>query len=152
MDLPTTLSAISAAKDFAALIIGRKIDAAVTEKAIELQSSIIALQSGILEMQSQIQTLSQEKRELEDTLAKTMKWDVEAEQHELVTLTKGVHVVRPKVAPVGNANPIWYCPNCWQKHIKSAFQYNTQDYGGTHYYCPNCDAKIYDHSDPAPFA
>lgn len=152
MDLPATLSAITAAKDFVALIIGRKIDTAVTEKAIELQSSIIALQSGILEMQSQIQALSQKNRELEDALAKAMKWDIEAGQHELVTITKGVHVVRPKSALAENANPIWYCPNCWQKHIKSAFQYNTQDYGGTLYYCPNCDAKIYDHSDSAPIA
>ena len=144
MELATTLSAISAAKDFAALIIGRKIDAAVTEKAIGLQSSIIGLQSGILEMQGQIQTLTQEKRELERIVGEQENWSTQEKTHELVAAAKGVHIVKPLSA----LSP-WYCTNCWQKRFKSVLQRSGQDYGGTHYYCPACDAKVYDHSDPA---
>jgi hypothetical protein len=148
MELATTLSAISAAKDFAALIIGRKIDAAVTDKAIELQNAIIALQSGILEMQAQIQALSQQNRELATLVERAAQWAVEEDKHELATIAKGVHVVVRKTGTPSTKGSPWYCANCWQKRFKSVFQYETQNYGGTQYYCPNCDAKIYDHSDP----
>ena len=147
MELATTLAAISSAKDFAALIIGRKIDAAVTEKAIDLQNAIIGLQSGLLEMQGQIQTLTQEKRELEQAVKAAKDWAVEEENHELVAVAKGVHVVKPLSSTAVERNAPWYCANCWQKQFKSVLQRTGQDYGGTHYYCPNCSGKIYDHSD-----
>ena len=149
MDIATTLSAVSSAKDFASFIIGRKIDTAVTEKAIELQNSIIALQSGLLEMQVQIQTISARNRELENLLAEAQDWKSEDKAHQLVAVARGVHVIIPIAAASDHRRTVWCCANCWQKHFKSVLQRRSQDYGGTSYYCPNCEAKIYDHSDPA---
>lgn len=149
MELATTLTAISAAKDFAALIIGRKIDSAVTEKAIDLQNSIIALQSGLLEMQAQIQTLTQQKRDLELQVAAVKKWESEDAEHQLSTVAPGVHVYVSKSAAKTKAEQVWFCANCWQKQLKSVLQRSGQDYGGTSYYCPSCKAKIYDHTDAA---
>lgn len=149
MELATTLAAITSAKDFASFLIGRKIDAAVTEKAIELQNSIIALQTGLLEMQAQLQALGAKNQELQGQLAAAQDWRAQEDAHQLVTVAKGVHVMTKKVLDSASTLPVWYCANCWQKRFKSALQQTTQDYGGTHYYCPNCDAKVYDHSDPA---
>lgn len=149
MDISATLAAISTAKEFASLMIGRKVDSAVTEKAIELQGSIIALQTGILEMQVQLQNLTQEKLSLEKSLREALSWKSEDEKHELVTIAKGVHVIRAKDNHSNNKSDVWYCQSCWEKQIKSTFQYVTQDYGGTHYLCSTCKTKIYDHSDPA---
>ncbi|MGM7318912.1 hypothetical protein [Idiomarina sp. ST10R2A5] len=151
MDISATLAAISTTKEFASLIIGRKVDSAVTEKAIELQGSIITLQTGILEMQAQIQSLTQEKLDLEESLKEAMTWKSEDEKHELVTLAKGVHVIRAKENQSNSQSEVWYCQSCWEKKIKSTFQYVTQDYGGTHYSCSTCKTKIYDHSDTASF-
>jgi rubrerythrin len=148
VDLPTTLAAISTAKDFAALIIGRKIDAAVTDKAVELQNSIIALQSGLLEMQVTIQALSQENTDLKDQLAAVKRWEGQQEAHRLFAVAKGVHVyVANDVDPTDEATP-WFCATCWERQFRSVLQRKGQDYGGTHYYCPNCKADVYDHSDP----
>ncbi len=149
MDLSATLAAISTAKEFATLMIGRKVDSAVTEKAIELQGSIIALQTGILEMQAQLQNLTQEKLNLEKSLKEAMSWKAEDEKHELVTIVKGVHVIRAKDSKGDKKSDVWYCQSCWEKQIKSAFQYVTQDYGGTRYLCSTCKTNVYDHSDPA---
>lgn len=149
MDLSTTLSAISTARDFAALVIGRKIDAAVTEKAIELQNSIIALQSGLLEMQAAIQTLTHQNSELQRTLAAAKRWQEQEESHHLFPIAQGVHAyVADDADPSDEITP-WFCANCWQRQFKSVLQRTGQDYGGTHYYCANCNAKVYDHSDPA---
>jgi DNA-directed RNA polymerase subunit RPC12/RpoP len=151
MDLSTTLSAISSAKDFATLLIGRKIDAAVTEKAIELQNSIIALQSGLLEMQATIQMLKQQNSELQNALAAAKQWQGQEDSHDLATIAQGVHVyVSSELDPVDETTP-WYCANCWQRQFKSVLQRTAQDYRGTYYYCPNCNAKVYDHSDPAEY-
>ena len=149
MELATTLAAVSSAKDFASFLIGRKIDAAVTERAIELQNSIIALQSGLLEMQAQLQVLSTKNRDLEVLLAAAQDWKTEDEAHQLISVAKGVHVMAPKAPTSDPRTPVWFCANCWQKRFKSVLQHQSQDYGGTYYYCPNCDAKLYDHSDPA---
>ncbi|SEB18609.1 hypothetical protein SAMN02745729_13512 [Marinobacterium iners DSM 11526] len=145
MDISTTLAAISTAKEFAALVIGRKIDSAVTDKAIELQNSIIALQSGLLEMQSQIQTLKNKNDELENKLSVVRNWEIEENENELFSPADGVYVMAPKV----DSRLVWYCTNCWKNKEKSILQRIAQDYGGTTYECSACNSKIYDHSDYA---
>ena len=148
MDIATTLSAISSAKDFASLLINRKIDSAVTEKAIELQSGIIALQSGILAMQAENQTLTQENNLLKAELKKIEDWHIECERHQLVQITKGVFVYKLKDASTEPCSP-WLCTNCFENQKKSILQWQGQNYGGTFYSCPNCSLKIQDYSDPA---
>lgn len=149
MDLSTTLSAISSAKDFAALIIGRKIDTAVTEKAIELQNSIIALQGGLLEMQTKIQALTQENSDLQKNLAAAKRWREQEDTHHLFPIAKGVHAYIGHDADPSDETTPWFCATCWQRQFKSVLQRTGQDYGGTHYYCPSCNAKLYDHDDRA---
>ncbi len=148
MDLPTTLTALSTAKDFATLIIGRKIDAAVTDKAVELQNSIISLQTALLEMQETIRALSQQNSDLKNQLAAVKLWEEQQKAHRLFAVAKGVHVyVANDVDPINETTP-WFCATCWEHQFRSVLQRKSQDYGGTLYYCPNCKADVYDHSDP----
>lgn len=149
MDLMSTLSAISSAKEFAALIIGRKIDSAVTEKAIELQNAIIGLQSAILEMQAENQRLMVENHGLQQSLEQKINWDAEKARHQLKEVAKGVFVYELKDEfKLTNLSP-WLCANCFDSQRKSILQRQGQDYGGTHYQCHACKAVVYDHNDVA---
>jgi hypothetical protein len=148
MDIATTLSVISSAREFASLLINRKIDSAVTEKAIELQSGIISLQSEIMAMQAENQSLLQANNLLKDSLKKIEDWSLESERHELVEITKGVFVYKLKKTLTESCSP-WLCTNCFENQKKSILQWQGKNYGGTFYQCPNCSLKLYDHSDAA---
>ncbi|MDO8293901.1 MAG: hypothetical protein Q7T29_13730 [Gallionella sp.] len=149
MDIATTLSAISSAKEFASLIISRKIDSAVTEKAIELQNSIIGLQSAILGLQGENQTLAQENRSLKEAMERISNWERDATQFELTKIAEGVYVYEVKDKSAATTVP-WLCVSCFESRKRGILQRIGQDYGGTQYRCSTCKAEIYDHEDCAP--
>lgn len=148
MDIAATLSAISSAKEFAAFIINRKIDSAVTEKAIELQNAIIGLQSAILGLQGENQALIQEKRALQETLVQNAKWDEQAQHYELAKIAEGVFAYRIKDKSQLAISPL-LCASCFDSRRRGILQRVGQDYGGTMYRCGTCNKEIYDHSTPA---
>lgn len=148
MDIATALSAISSAKEFASLIISRKIDSAVTEKAIELQSAIIGLQSVILEVQGENQSLVLENRGLRETIERASRWDEDAKAYELTKAAEGVFVYVAKDKSLTEASP-WLCVSCFESRQRGILQRIDQDYGGTRYCCSSCKAEIYDHASPA---
>jgi hypothetical protein len=119
MDLAITLSAINSAKDFAALIIGRKIDSVVTKKAIELQNSIIALQNSILSIQMENQSLLQDKRVLKEMLEESQNWREESTHYDLRQVAKGVFVYQLKDEYKGSQAAAWLCTNCFEAGRKS---------------------------------
>lgn len=147
MDLTTILAAAGSAKDLASLLISMKVDNAVINKAIDLQNSIIALQSDLLQKQAQLQDLETKNQALQAQLAAVQDWKAEDEAHHYITVAKGVHVVMRKGSDLTSGMSVWYCTNCWEKRFKSVLQRTTQDFDGTHYCCPNCDAKVNDHSE-----
>ena len=148
MDIATTLSAISTAKDFASLIISRKIDSSVTEKAIELQNSIIGLQSAILGLQGENQTLVHENRFLKESMERISNWEREAAQFELIKIAEGVFVYEVKDKGTTAASP-WLCVSCFESRKRGILQRISQDYGGTLYRCSSCKGEVYDHDDCA---
>ncbi len=148
MDITTTLSAISSAKEFASLIINRKIDSAVTEKAIELQNAIIGLQSAILGLQGENQTLTQENHALKDAMERASTWDEDAMRYELTKIAEGVFVFEMKDKSQSETSP-WLCVSCFEIRHRGILQRIGQDYGGTTYRCSTCKTEIYDHEDPA---
>lgn len=148
MDIATTLSAISSAKEFAALIINRKIDSAVTEKAIELQNAIIGLQSAILGLQGENQALSQENRALKEAMERNAKWDEQAQRYELAKISEGVFAFRIKDQSQLASSPL-LCASCFDSRHLGILQRVGQDYGGTMYRCGACNKEIYDHATPA---
>ncbi len=148
MDIATTLSAISSAKEFASLIISRKIDTAVTEKAIELQNSIIGLQSAILGLQGENQTLTHENHSLKEAMERISNWEREAAQFELTKIAEGVYVYEVKDKSTSAVSP-WLCVSCFESRKRGILQRIAQDYGGTRYRCSSCKGEIYDHEDCA---
>lgn len=145
MDIAATLSAISSAKEFAALIINRKIDSAVTEKAIELQNAIIGLQSAILGLQGENQVLTQENLALKETLERNAKWDEQAQNYELTKIAEGVFAYRVKDQSQIASSPL-LCAPCFDSRHRGILQRVGQDYGGTMYRCGTCNKEIYDHA------
>jgi len=145
MDIAATLSAISSAKEFAALIINRKIDSAVTEKAIELQNAIIGLQSAILGLQGENQVLTQKNLALKETLERNAKWDEQAQNYELTKIAEGVFAYRVKDQGQIASSPL-LCAPCFDSRHRGILQRVGQDYGGTMYRCGTCNKEIYDHA------
>ena len=149
MDISTTLSAISSAKEFAALIINRKIDSAVTEKAIELQNAIIGLQSAILGLQGENQVLTQENQALKETMQRNAKWDEQAQHYQLAKIADGVFAYHVKDQSQLASSP-FLCAPCFDTRHRGILQRVGQDYGGTMYRCGTCSKEIYDHATCAP--
>lgn len=132
--------------EIANLLIKAKVDTATTEKAIELQSSIISLQSDLMTIQSQNQALLTAKNELEQRLNWIESWNAQAENYKLEEITSGVFVMASQPSENDSTPPHWLCANCYQKKQKSILQYNGNPSDGVHYFCPNCKNDVVDHS------
>jgi hypothetical protein len=61
-DIPAALAALKTASDLTKLVLKTRVDSAVTQKAIELQSGIIELQSILLTLQAQYIRLCWQKK------------------------------------------------------------------------------------------
>lgn len=145
IDIQTALTAISSAHDVAKYIIGRKLDAAVTQKAMELTADIISLQSLILSLRDQNSLVLEEKKNLEDKLIQMEKWEATAAQYQLKEVVPGLFVYSHK-GDIGGSTPAhWICPNCYELKKKSILQRKIQDYEGTVYECPSCRTQYRDH-------
>ena len=146
MDISTALTSISIAKDFAALVLSRKIDSAVTDKAIELQGAIIGLQSTLLEIQIENQSLIDEKNTLKQQLLEMENWNSDAANYELKEIASGVFVYSVKLNQAAAIPNHWLCANCYYEKKKSILQRANQSMVGTEYFCPRCNSKFLDHS------
>jgi hypothetical protein len=85
--------------------------------------------------------------EKDKRIAELEQWHSETQKYKLVELASGVFVYRlePHFAP---GEPIHYlCVSCFNKNQKSILQREHKGSGGTRYFCPNCQVKIFDHSD-----
>ena len=144
IDVQAGLIAISSARDFASYIIGKKIDAAVTEKAVELMGHIISLQGLIFSLRDHNSLILEEKKNLENKLMQMEKWDATAAQYHLKEVVPGLFVYSYK-GKVDESTPAhWICPNCYELKKKSILQRKTQDYQCTMYECPACRTQYRD--------
>jgi hypothetical protein len=134
-----------------------KVDSAVRQKAIELQSDIISLQSGLLNLQIEHQESLRERDSLKQQLMKAKNWKNEARKYSLKEIASGVFVYAIKQDKQGTQPMHWLCTNCYENTKKSILQKGKRTPQGTVYYCsnPECKAEIIDHSNSlsvSPFA
>jgi len=150
MDISTSLAALKSMAEFAKLIISSKVDAAVREKAIELQSIIISLNSDMFSMQAQYGAVLQANQALEQKIAELEQWETEAARYELKEIVPAVFVyaIKPESATAEPSH--WICPDCYQNKRKSILQRKTKTRLGTIYACLSCGAQIVDHTKPLP--
>jgi len=147
--LPEIVSAIATVKglsEIASLLIQSKVDNAITEKAIALQSGIISLQNDLMSLQAKNEELMLAKTELEQIIKRFENWKTFSSDYKLNCIADGVFVMES----FRDNEPLhWLCVNCFEKKEKSILQYSSRDYDGTRYICPNCKAMICNHADRA---
>lgn len=145
-EITSAITTIKTMSDIAGFFIRNKVDNATTEKAIELQSNILALQSLLLTIQTQNQELLQSKGALEKELIEIKNWNAESENYELHEIAAGSFVMASLSNENSSAPAHWLCVNCYQKRQKSVLQYESYPYQGMIYSCPNCKNTVIDHS------
>ncbi len=145
-EIITAIATVKSMSDITSLLIKAKVDTATTEKAIELQSSIISLQTALLAIQAQNQDLLSAKNELEQRLAEIESWNAQAENYKLHEIVSGVFVMASQTDESDTAPAHWLCPNCYEKKQKAILQYKGNPSKGKVYSCQNCKTEIIDHS------
>jgi hypothetical protein len=151
IDLTTALASIKTMSELTALVMKSKVDEAVKQKAIELQSQILALQSTIFGIQSKNQELLDEKSQLEQKLVKMKNWKAQAQKYTLIEIASGVFAYAIKESEQGSQPMHWICAHCYENQQKSILQRGKAEYTGTIYSCPNCKTEIIDHGNSKPY-
>jgi len=128
--------------ELTSLILKMKLDSAVTEKAIESQTAIIALQNTMLTLQSEYQALLQEKDRLEKRLVEAENWEAEASKYELIKVSEGAFVYALKPDQFTTAPSHWLCTQCYQQKQKSILQMAGKSLGRWYYSCPSCETRV----------
>ena len=84
-----TMTALKSASDLAKLMISSHDAGVIRQKAIELQTQILAAQSNALAAQSDQFTALERIRELEKQIADLNTWDTEKKRYELKIVARG---------------------------------------------------------------
>lgn len=138
----SAFTAIKAASELVGLILKRKVDAAIQEKAIELQSAIVSAQSDLLNLQSAYQERLREIEDLRKQLIDMQDWKAEAQKYELRVVGPGIFVYAIRDDQVGTGPMHWLCTQCYNEGKKSILQRGRMGVNGWSYLCPGCKVKI----------
>jgi ribosomal protein L29 len=84
-----TMTALKSASDLAKLMISSHDAGVIRQKAIELQTQILAAQSNALAAQPDQFTALERIRELEKQIADLKTWDTEKKRYELKIVARG---------------------------------------------------------------
>src|SRR5262245_45986914 len=136
-EITAALSSAKTIGDIAAFFLKAKISADVREKAIELQTTIIALQNSIMGAQAQNQQLMAENERLKQELARAENWEAEAAKYKLLQPLSGSFVYALNDDQLTTQPYHWLCPRCFQNKQKFILQKN-----GREYTCPACKNLI----------
>lgn len=142
-EITAALSSLKVVSDLATLIQKSKVDAAVAEKAIELQSAVISLQSAMLTLQSQHDVLLTENNQLKQQLIDVKNWETESQNYHLKAIRSGVFVYATKPDMQSAEPQHWLCANCYQNKKKSLLQQGSKERIGWNHHCPHCKTDIY---------
>lgn len=121
-DIATAFTAIKTLTEFAALVAKSKTDAALTQKAIELNMVIIDLQNSILSIQAQDQDLLRRNNELKQKIVDIENWTATAEKYDLKEIALGVFVYVNKKNDDMAEPTHWLCAHCYEDKKKSILQ------------------------------
>ncbi len=148
-EIATALSSIKIASDLATLVLKAKVDSAVTQKAIELQASLITLQSTVMTIQAQNQDLLSENNQLKQQLIAAKDWEAEANKYSLKEVLPGSFVYAINQDQLGTQPYHWLCTHCYENKQKSILQRMGKELRGWIYNCPTCKTQILGPAEPA---
>jgi hypothetical protein len=136
------ISAIKTISDIATFLLKAKVGSDVTQKAIELQSTIISLQASIMSTQVQNQELMSENERLKQQLADAEKWEEEAAKYKLLKLATHSFVYALNDDQLHSQPYHWLCAHCFQNKQKSILQRSGKQLAKWLYTCPACKSTI----------
>ncbi len=143
-ELAAGLAGLKTVSDLVTLALKIKEDTALTAKAIESQSAIIALNTTILGVQASNQELLEENQRLKKEIVDLKNWDEEASRYQLsqVGQYEGsvAYVLKEEYADTAPAHKL--CPNCYDEKRKSMLQPNGTRRGRILYTCARCPAEV----------
>jgi predicted RNA-binding Zn-ribbon protein involved in translation (DUF1610 family) len=143
-EIASAFATLKTMGEITSLILKTKIDSTVTEKVIDLQSSIISLQSTLMSIQAENQDLLRQKNALEQRLVEIESWNVEAQRYSLKEIACGVFVYALNPDEAKSSLAHWLCVHCYQNKQKSILQCKGTRIDGTSYLCPRCKTVIHD--------
>jgi hypothetical protein len=146
-DIAAAISAVTLGKELVKLVIKRKIDTAIHEKALELNAAVASLQSEYLDLLSRYQNSLREADHLKQQLINMENWQVEKAKYSLSEIAPSVFVYAIKDNQRAGEPPHWLCPQCYEQKQKSILQRCAKTIEGTTYQCLNCKAEVTDHTD-----
>ncbi len=136
------LGSLKSASDITKGLLGLKIDAEVTAKAIELQGVIADAFAKLITAQTDQATALRRIDQLEAEIRRLKDWAAEKERYELHELTPGGFTYRVKPAMQGSEPAHDLCPNCYQDNIKSILQYSGAAKWHKTYTCQRCKTVV----------
>jgi len=141
-EITAGIASIKTASDLVALILKAKIDAAVKEKVIELQSSIIALHSQMMTIQTEYKTLLAENDRLKEELVKVENWEVERADYELTEIGPGSFAYVAKSDKATGRDKPWLCTNCFDNRKQKCILYQDGPAFLRLYSCSGCNTHM----------
>jgi hypothetical protein len=147
------VSALKAAGDAAKIMIASHDISVMREKAIELQTQILAAQQSALAAQSDQFTLLDRVRELEKQITELEAWDAEKQRYELKEIWSGATAYSLKEDTGGTEPPHWICAACYQSGKRQILQPTKILDRLRNWTCPACKSSIpvrYDISPAIP--
>ena len=143
-EITTALTTIKTVTELTGLILKSKVDEAVRQKAIELQSLILSLQETVLSVQSKNHELLEENNALKQKLMNMKNWKAEARKYKLTEIASGVFAYAINQDKQGTEPKHWLCANCYENQQKSILQKGKLTYDGQIYSCGHCKLEILD--------
>ena len=143
-EIAAAFNAVKLSTDLLTLARKVKTDAAVLDKAIELQTAMIGLQEIMMRLQEQNSTLTAAKHELEQKIVACERWNEEKERYALYQPAPGVIVYASKPDDSSTEPQHWLCAQCYQQRQKSFVQRGEiVPMYGVLYHCSRCRAHFY---------
>lgn len=142
IEFAQALSSIKTITDLTSLIVKTSVDSTVTQKAIELQSSIIALQTAMMSIQAQNQELLAENEHLKKQINCDEEWKATSGNYMLKEVAPSIFIYILKPDKDSDYSRQWFCPHCFERKQRSFLQKQEYAVSGRFYRCHNCKLSI----------
>jgi Zn finger protein HypA/HybF involved in hydrogenase expression len=108
----------------------------------ELMREIMSAQSSALVSQSAYHELLENKRGVEEEIAKLKAWNMEKYRYELQSVGPGAVAYVPKQSMRGTEPVHWICAHCFQSGKKRFLNESHSDLHFVYHKCQECSGKV----------
>lgn len=122
-EISAAISGVKAAADLAKALNDTMSQAALNEVKIGLQEKILDAHGALLAAQAAEQESDRRIADLEQQINQFNAWDAGRDRYELTAVDSGAFAYTLKPGREEGEPPHWLCPTCFNRRIKSLFQF-----------------------------